>query len=1055
MVRLLSVRLHVVVLSAAVVLAVVSTAAAQTASLACTVASTTVARPNAVNGAVTITPTAGSSGLYDLVIDFNDKNNRTFDRYEVRLNITERTVVPFTLSTANAITLECRIQARGKFVAGTAYSSSAVVMAVVPYALDYDDFWVSVWGGGSTAYATYYDALQRANVNLGHIYRGNTYYQYLYNLRPNHDFIEDKIWFNMDSASPSAQTLRNTYANTYLLTSGNNYGTAAARSLLVRPTSLNSASSLTSLENNIRPRMQMSYKWGPLQWNIADEYGIYSLGSPFDFDLGSAAITQFIAWLQAKYGTIANLNNTWGTHFATFADLSDPIHAPVGGEAALIVTQEIRDREFPFVGDTYGAKNFAPWSDFRTFMDETLANAMKRAVEVGRTVDPRIRVGFEGAQAATPLTGYDYSRQLREVGSIEAYDQANAPEYIRSMRYNRYGQRIFSFLTMFNSGSAQNNAYTLWYRLLHYGVTGAVIWDSSTFFNAGYTLTAYATSMAPTFGEFENGLVKLLNLGDWDDSEVALLYSQKSIQALWMLDSESEGRTWINRLSSYEPTRNSAVFAHVGWCKILEDIGVKGRFMSTDELIAGELVSRGVKVLILPKVIAISDAEMTAIQNWVSAGGVLLVDTMGGWFDGNLRRRSIADGGGWWDDFLGISRFYYSTAEKNGTLGTAYSGSITIKPAPAGFENVLSGVTNILSMLAVENGIREGNGTALIWWNNNSDRPSLICKSHGAGKVVYMNLSMQRYAFTGPNFGVQVCDRRNPGGNGPKSLRQLVSNLLALGNVAPKVAVKQNWNNPGGDDVYNLEKSLHVDGQNRYLGCVINGYADGISDWWGSRSDTASVCFGQPGVTNANATLVLNDGAAHVYDVRKGQYLGYASQFNVTMPVYEGSVFALLPYKVDRVTVDLVEFDPYRQAATITASVIPVSGTVGNHVLRIEVFDAAGNPLPQFNAKVVADGGTWTGVIPFAITDDVTDIRVHVTDVATSVAADRILTKYKTDVNGDGMVDVVDLLTFVEGFGLEFGDPGYFRPCDFNEDRWIDVVDLLTFVEDFGKMQPE
>jgi hypothetical protein len=1032
-----------------------STAAAQTATLLCQVPSTTVARPNAVNGTVTITPASGSSGLYDLVINFNDKNNRTFDRYELRLNVTAKTIVPFTLSTANAITLECRIQARGKFVAGTTYGSSTVAMAVVPYPLDYDDFWVNVWGGGSTAYATYYNALQQANVNLGHIYRGNTYYQYLYNLRPNHDFLEDKRWFNMDSASPSAQGLRDTYANTYLLPAGNNYGNATARSLLVRPTSLNDATSLTNMENNIRPRMQMSYKWGPLQWNISDEYGIYNLGSPFDFDLGSAAITQFIAWLQSKYGTIANLNSAWNTQFATFADLSDPINAPAGGQAALIVTQEIRDREFPLLGDLYAAKNFAPWGDFRTFMDETFAAAMKRAVDVGQTVDPAIRVGFEGGQAATPSTGYDYARQLREVGSIEAYDQANAPEYIRSMRYNRYGQRVLSFLTMFNSGSAQDNAYTLWYRLLHYGITSAMIWDSTSFFGSGYTLTAYATSMAPAFGEFENGLVKLLNLGDWDDSEVALLYSQKSIQALWMLDSEAEGKTWINRLSGFEPTRNSAIFAHVGWCKILEDIGVKGRFISYDEVVAGELTSRGVKVLILPKAIAVSDAEMTAIQNWVNAGGVLLADTMCGWFDGNLRRRSIAQGGGWWDNFLGISRVSYGTAEKNGTLGTAYSGSTAIQSAPAGFEGVMAGVTNILSLLAVESGVRTGDGAALIWWGNNSNQPSLICKTYGAGKIVYMNLSMQRYAFTGPNFGVQVCDRLSPGGNGPKSFRKLVSNLLALGGVTPKVAVKQNWNNPGGNDVYNLEKSLHVDGQNRYLGCVVNGYADGINDWWGSRSDTPSVCFGQPGVTNANATLVLNTGAAHVYDVRQGAYLGYGSQFNVTMPVYEGSVFALLPYRVDGLTVDLVEYDPYRQAATIAANVWPVSGTAGNHVLRIEVFDAANNPLSQFNTKVVATNGAWTGVIPFAITDDVTDIRVHVTDVATSVAVDKTLTKYKTDVNGDGGVDVVDLLTFVESFGLEFGDLGYNLLCDFNEDRWVDVEDLLTFVEDFGKMQPE
>ena len=163
---------------------------------------------------------------------------------------------------------------------------------------------------------------------------------------------------------------------------------------------------------------------------------------------------------------------------------------------------------------------------------------------------------------------------------------------------------------------------------------------------------------------------------------------------------------------------------------------------------------------------------------------------------------------------------------------------------------------------------------------------------------------------------------------------------------------------------------------------MINSYGDGTSDWWGSRSDTASVCFGQAGVTNANATLVLNAGAAHVYDVRKGTYLGYGSQFNVTMPVYEGSVFALLPYQVDSLAVDLVQYDPMTQAATLTASVVPADGTAGNHVLRIEVFDAANVSLSHLNSKVVATNGTWTGVIPFAITDTVTDIRVHVTDVA-------------------------------------------------------------------------
>jgi hypothetical protein len=56
-----------------------------------------------------------------------------------------------------------------------------------------------------------------------------------------------------------------------------------------------------------------------------------------------------------------------------------------------------------------------------------------------------------------------------------------------------------------------------------------------------------------------------------------------------------------------------------------------------------------------------------------------------------------------------------------------------------------------------------------------------------------------------------------------------------------------------------------------------------------------------------------------------------------------------------------------------------------------------------------------------------------------------------TDVNADGAVDVVDLLTFVDSFGLALGDPGYDATCDFNGDNAVDVVDLLTLVDYFGK----
>jgi len=54
------------------------------------------------------------------------------------------------------------------------------------------------------------------------------------------------------------------------------------------------------------------------------------------------------------------------------------------------------------------------------------------------------------------------------------------------------------------------------------------------------------------------------------------------------------------------------------------------------------------------------------------------------------------------------------------------------------------------------------------------------------------------------------------------------------------------------------------------------------------------------------------------------------------------------------------------------------------------------------------------------------------------------------DIDGDGHVDVVDLLFFVDSFGYGLGERGYDPKCDLVKDDYVDVVDLLTLVENFG-----
>lgn len=54
------------------------------------------------------------------------------------------------------------------------------------------------------------------------------------------------------------------------------------------------------------------------------------------------------------------------------------------------------------------------------------------------------------------------------------------------------------------------------------------------------------------------------------------------------------------------------------------------------------------------------------------------------------------------------------------------------------------------------------------------------------------------------------------------------------------------------------------------------------------------------------------------------------------------------------------------------------------------------------------------------------------------------------DITGDGHVDVIDVLTFVDAFGAVLGDARYDLSCDLNQDDVVDVIDLLSLVGNFG-----
>ncbi|MFQ6048964.1 MAG: beta-galactosidase trimerization domain-containing protein, partial [Phycisphaerae bacterium] len=131
----------------------------------------------------------------------------------------------------------------------------------------------------------------------------------------------------------------------------------------------------------------------------------------------------------------------------------------------------------------------------------------------------------------------------------------------------------------------------------------------------------------------------------WMHDGVVIYYSHPSIQVSWFIDCQLHKRTWINRSSSMNGKLASTVGTFWAWVKLLEDAGLQYNFIGYADLLEHGLDPSQYKVLILPRVLALSDAEAEAITDYVRRGGVVLADHMTGLFDqhGKARKRAALD----------------------------------------------------------------------------------------------------------------------------------------------------------------------------------------------------------------------------------------------------------------------------------------------------------------------------------------------------------------------------------------------------------------------------
>jgi hypothetical protein len=343
----------------------------------------------------------------------------------------------------------------------------------------------------------------------------------------------------------------------------------------------------------------------PLFYSLGDETGIADLAAPWDFDLSPTALASFHAWLRAQYGTLTALNEQWQSEFVDWSAI-----VPSTTDTALARADE----------------NFSSWGDFKAWMDAEFADAVQAGTAAVHAADPNALAGIEGAQPPG-WGGYDYALLAPAVDVMEPYDRGSNMELARAFNPG------LVLLTTIGAEGSSPEAYQIWHDLL-FGARGLVIWDDH-----GALLGPAGRALASTFAELRGGLgAQVISAVPHRDA-VAILYSQASFRLRWLLDRRADGKPWIARDSAAEWDDDNAWRAAMGEAaSTLAHAGLQPRWLSEAMVSAGALRNSGVRLLVLPQVIALDPATATEIGAFAASGGVVVTDAEPGSFDAHGRR---------------------------------------------------------------------------------------------------------------------------------------------------------------------------------------------------------------------------------------------------------------------------------------------------------------------------------------------------------------------------------------------------------------------------------
>ena len=672
------------------------------------------------------------------------------------------------------------------------------------------------------------------------------------------------------------------------------------------------------------------------------------------------------ASIEKALGPLASLNARCGKRAGWNAS-----HAPLKFKSWTEVKEFLAryGREMAEVSSVKGW-NISAWSDFRNFMDSTFADAVFRAAEVCKAEDPHARCATEGGQSPFAFGWYNYEQVVRAIDVMELYNIGNNVEVARSLKPELILLSTEGFdhnpkipLTDKDRTGQRQAARAVWWKVFH-SVRGAVIWDnqeeSATFVDLKTgQLTACADAFKDTFRELRSGLTTLIINSSRTHDGIAIHYSQPSIQAHWLLENAKKYRDWmVDTVGAYVDSRFVAV--RNSWTKLTEDLQLQYNFVSSSQILSGELNSGKYRVFIMPESIAVSPAEAEAIREFVRGGGTVIADCR----VGELNDRCRDLGEPLLNDVFGIIEAEKHVAGKS-AVGVGNDGRLLLDGKELGLIDPADASVNVST------------GRALV---KSGNVPLCVVNQVGSGRGIYLNMDMSGYAF----------DRLNP--KASHIVTDLMAGLLGLADVRPRVRVL----GPDGNRLPGTEVVIFKNGDCEIVAIFRNpqfddggwgSYATRRLDWrdWTTDADNS--------VFEKEAEIEVQwDDAKSTYDIRGKKELGSVRSCKAKLSPWEPLVFSRSLYPIPKLQLsspvncrvgEIFEL-------SLTSDEDHPGGTT--RIVRVEVSKPSGTKYELYAQNAVVTSLPHAIRIPIAFNDPVGAWKIDATDVLTGQSLSSLFT---------------------------------------------------------------